>query len=193
MNIQQAIHRYRMRQVAGVTLLLGGALFYLTSSLLFLHHQAEMLAGSRIFGHLAWEVQNFIADVYQATSPFIGIVWSHAPTLSQEDPLSYGNLLFLGLPGVMIIGKQLLLSAKHLKSRVQRQLERLEEAQWRSSMQSGAATQINANQIGQINFYQQQMPPTPNSDWWQRPWGIVGLSIVGGYIVAVMAKLTGMV
>ena len=169
------------------------ALFYLVSSLIFLHHQAEILASTKIFGHFGGVVQNLVADVYQATSPYIGFVWEHAPTLSQETPLSYGNLLFFGLLGVMIIGKQILLSASQLKRRVQVQLERLEEAQWRNSMQNGAATQLNANQIGQINFYQQSMPPSPSGDWWQRPLGIVGLSIIGGYVVAILAKFTGMV
>ncbi len=42
-------------------------------------------------------MQNLVADVYQVTSPYIGFVWEHAPTLSQENPLSYGNLLFFGL------------------------------------------------------------------------------------------------
>lgn len=193
MNIQQAIRRYRIRQGVGITLTVCGALIYLVSSLIFLHQQAEKLAGTTIFGHLGGGVQNLIADVYQATSPYIGFVWKYAPTLSQENPFSYGNLLFFGLLGVMIVGKQFLLSASQLKRRVQVQLERLEEAQWRNSMQNGTAIQVNANQIGQINFYQQSMPPSPSGDWWQRPWGIVGLSIIGGYIVAVLAKLTGMV
>ncbi|ARB31291.1 hypothetical protein HX787_28470 [Pseudomonas tolaasii] len=193
MNIQQAIRRYRIRQAVGFSLIVFGALFYLVSSLIFLHRQAEILAGTKIFGHLGGVVQNLVADIYQATSPYIGFVWQHAPTLSQENPLSYGNLLFFGLLGVMIIGKQILLSASQLKRRVQVQLERLEEAQWRNSMQNGVATQVNANQVGQINFYQQSMPPSSSGDWWQRPLGIVGLSIIGGYIVAVLAKLTGMV
>ncbi|MFL6878192.1 hypothetical protein ACJ6YJ_25450 [Pseudomonas marginalis] len=193
MNIQQAIRRYRLRQGMGLSLIFFGALFYLVSSLKSLHHQAAKLAESPLFGHLGGLMQNLVADIYQITSPYIGFVWSNAPTLSQENPLSYGNLLFLGLLGVMIVGKQLLLSARQLNGRVQVQLERLEEAQWRSSMQSGAVTQVNANHIGQINFYQQAMPPSPSSDWWQRPWGIVGLSIIGGYVVAVLAKLTGMV
>lgn len=193
MNIQQAIRRYRIRQAVGFSLIVFGALFYLVSSLIFLHRQAEILASTKIFGHLGGVVQNLVADIYQATSPYIGFVWQHAPTLSQENPLSYGNLLFFGLLGVMIIGKQILLSASQLKRRVQVQLERLEEAQWRNSMQNGVATQVNANQVGQINFYQQSMPPSSSGDWWQRPLGIVGLSIIGGYIVAVLAKLTGMV
>lgn len=193
MNIQQAIRRYRIRQGVGLSLMVFGALFYFVSLLISLHRQAERLAESEIFGHLGAVMQNLVAEIYQITSPFIGFVWSNAPTLNQEKPLSYGNLLFLGLLGVMIVGKQLLLSAKHLKGRVQVQLERLEEAQWRNSMQNGTATQVNANQIGHINFYQQSMPSSSNSDWWQRPWGIVGLSIIGGYIVAVLAKFTGMV
>ncbi|KGE65854.1 YniB family protein [Pseudomonas reactans] len=193
MNIQQAIRRYRIRQGVGFSLMVFGALFYFVSLLISLHRQAEKLAESEIFGHLGGLMQNLVADIYQITSPFIGFVWNNAPTLNQEKPLSYGNLLFLGLLGVMIVGKQLLLSARHLRGRVQAQLERLEEAQWRNSMQNGAATQVNANQIGHINFYQQSMPQSSNGDWWQRPWGIVGLSIIGGYIVAVLAKFTGMV
>lgn len=42
-------------------------------------------------------------------------------------------------------------------------------------------------------FFQQSMPPSPSGDWWQRPLGIVGLSIIGGYVVAILAKFTGMV
>jgi hypothetical protein len=96
-------------------------------------------------------------------------------------PLSYGNLLFFGLLGVMIIGKQILLSASQPKRRVQVQLERLEEAQWRNSMQNGAATQLNANQIGQINFI---------SSLCRRPLAVIGGS--GHWVLLVCLLLAVM-
>lgn len=65
-----------------------GALFYFVSLLISLHRQAEKLAESEIFGHLGGLMQNLIAAIYQITSPFIGLVWSNAPTLNQEKPLS---------------------------------------------------------------------------------------------------------
>lgn len=38
--------------------------------------------------------------------------------------------------------------------------------------------------IGQVSVFQQPMPPSPEGEWWARSWGIIGLSIISGYIVA---------
>jgi hypothetical protein len=117
------------------------------------------------------------------------------PTINQTDPFTYGNLLFLGLVGVMIVGKQLVLAGRRLKARIQRQIDRVEDLQWRNSMMQSrgvADTTISASTIERVNVFQQPMPPSPEGEWWTRPWGIIGLSIISGYIVAVMAKLTGM-
>lgn len=101
----------------------------------------------------------------------------------------------MGLVGVMIVGKQLVLAGRRLRARIQRQIDRVEDMQWHNSMMASrtpVGTSISANLIGQINILQQTMPPNPDGGWWTRPWGLIGLSIVSGYLVAVLAKLTGM-
>lgn len=195
MNIQQAITRSQIQRCAGGGLLFSGALFYFVSLLMALYRSAVGMQESAMLRPLGAMIQNFIANVYEVTAPFIGFVWRNVPTLTQADPFTYGNLLFLGLVGVMIVGKQLLVTGQRLRARIQRQIDRVEDMQWRNSMMQNGATAgaaISANTIGQINIYQQPMPPNPEGEWWTRPWGIIGLTIISGYIVAVLAKLTGM-
>lgn len=194
MNIQQAIKKSQMQRLAGSLLLSGGTLFYVVSVLMAIHRTAQSWSSDPLLWRLGSAIQSLIASVYQMTSPYIDFVWRNVPTLDQQDPFTYGNLLFLGLLGVMIVGKQLVLSGRRLRARLQRQIERVEDLEWRNSIQSSAVggTAIAAGSIGQINLYQHPMPPSPDGNWWTRPWGIIGLSIISGYVVAVIAKLTGM-
>ena len=195
MNIQQAVVRSRVQRGVGGLLLLFGAIFYFVSLLMAIYRTAQAMSDSALLWQLGAMIQNFIAAIYRETSPYIGFVWHNVPTINQADPFTYGNLLFLGFVGVMIVGKQLVLAGRRLKERVKRQIDRVEDLQWRNSMmrsQTPADTTISASIIGQVNVFQQPMPPSPEGEWWSRPWGGIGLSIISGYIVAVMAKLTGM-
>lgn len=192
MNIQQAILKYRIQRALGRALLLGGAVFYFVASLLFIYHQGQKLMQGPITVGLGRLMVNGVADLYDATNPYIGFFWSNAPTLSQDDLFSYGNLLFVGLVGVMILGKQFLASGNELRRRVTKQMNHLEERQWRGASSNSGGANIAADRIGQVNIYQQQLPPSPHADWWTKPIGIVGLGIVSGYLVAVLAKITGM-
>ncbi|QRY76906.1 hypothetical protein JVX91_14890 [Pseudomonas sp. PDNC002] len=195
MNIQQAVTHSRIQRGVGGALLFGGATFYFVSLLMVIYRTAQTMSDSALLWRLGAMIQNFIAAIYQVTAPYIGFVWHNVPTIDQTDPFTYGNLLFLGLVGAMIVGKQLVLAGRRLRGRIQRQIDRVEDLQWRSSMMQSrvaADTTISANTIGQINIFQQPMPPNPEGEWWTRPWGIIGLSIISGYVVAVLAKLTGM-
>ncbi|MFZ6045084.1 hypothetical protein ACFW0H_03035 [Pseudomonas sp. CR3202] len=191
-NIQQAIVKSRIQFSIGVLLMLGGMLFYIIATLLFVHRQAQVLAQSQIFGHLGISLQNLVADIYQLTSPYLDFIWSHAPTLSQEDPFSFGNLLGMGLLGIMTVGGQIIGASSRLRDRVKRHLERIEEYEWKRSLQNSGGTVVNARDVGVINVYKEAMPPSNDKEWWERPLGIIGLAIIGGYIVGVLLKITGM-
>lgn len=195
MNIQQAVRRSRIQRGVGGILIFAGALFYFVSLLMALYRNAESMSHSVLLAKIGAMIQNFIFALYETTEPFIGFVWRNVPTLNPADPFTDGNLLFLGLIGVMIVGKQLMLSGRRLGARIQRQIDRVEEMQWHHSMMAGgqaASSQVSAGRIDQLTIYQQPMPPNPDGEWWTRPWGILGLSIIGGYVVAVLAKFTGM-
>ena len=195
MNIQQAVRRSRIQRGVGGILIVGGALFYFVSLLMALYRNAEIMSHSAFLAQLGVTIQNLIFAIYQTTEPYIGFVWRNVPTLNQADPFTDGNLLFLGLIGVMIVGKQLILAGRRLGTRIQRQIERVEEMQWQHSMMASGATgasHVSVGRVDPLNVFQQPMPPNPDGEWWTRPWGILGLSIMGGYVVAVLAKLTGM-
>lgn len=196
MNIQEAITRSRTHRYAGGALLFSGALYYFVALFVALHRTAVSMGESPVLRPLGAVIQNFVASLYDTTAPFIGFVWRSVPTINQGDPFTYGNLLFLGLVGVMIVGKQLLLSGRRLKARIQRQMNRAQDMHWRNSIMKNNGTEgttISAKAIGQVNVYQQPMPPNLEGEWWTRPWGLIGLTIISGYMVAVLAKLTGMI
>lgn len=188
MNIEQAVFKSRVQRIVGTVIIFGGALFYFVSLLFFLYRHAEQMGQQRLLWQLGHMLQNLVAGIYNATHPYIGFFWDHAPTLLPDDPFSYGNLLFLGLVGAMITGKQLVRSGRHLRQRVDRQLERIEELQWRQSANSQTVFQ----QAGPVSYDQASMPSSGERDWWQEPLGIIGLSIISGYVVAVLAKFTNM-
>ena len=174
-------------------MLLAGSLFYFVSLLMALYHAAVAATHIPMLRPLGGTIQNLIAALYETTAPYIGFVWRNVPTVNQADPFTYGNLIFLGLVGVMILGGQLRIAGKRLHARINKQLEKVEDLQWRQSMMSGAASSsISASTINQLNVFQQPMPPSSDEKWWTRPWGVIGLGIVSGYVVAVLAKMTGM-
>ncbi|KFK95665.1 MULTISPECIES: YniB family protein [unclassified Serratia (in: enterobacteria)] len=195
MNIKQAVTLSLVQRGVGCGLLFSSALFYFVSLLMALYRAAQSMSGSDLLRRFGTIVQNIIATLYELTVPYIGFVWRNVPTINQSDPFTYGNLLFLGFVGVMIVGKQLTLAGRRLQARIQHQVERVEELQWRDSMMRNSAspsTVISAKSIENINIFQHPMPPNPEGRWWTRPWGVIGLSIISGYLVAALAKLTGM-
>src|SRR5690606_36328718 len=135
-----------------------------------------------------------IARLYEITGPYIGFVWSNVPRLNQADLLAHSHLMFLGLMGVMIVGGQINIAGKRLQVRIKKQIEKVEDMQWRQSLMGTTAvgTSVSAKTIGHVNIYQQPMPSSAQEKWWTRPWGIIGLGIITGYVVTVLAKLTGM-
>jgi hypothetical protein len=184
MNIKQAVTLSLVQRGVGCGLLFSSALFYFVSLLMAIYRTAHSMSGSDLLWRFGAIVQNFIATLYELTAPYIGFVWRNVPTINQTDLFTYGNLLLLGFVGVMIVGKQLMLAGRRLQVRIQGQIERVEEMQWRDSMMKNSAsvgTVISAKSIGKINIFQQTMPPSPEGRWWTRPWGVIGLSIISGY------------
>lgn len=195
MNIQQAISKSRLYIWGGRALVITSSAFYFVALLLLLHRVGQEMSQMTFMYQAGFMLQNFVAHIYEVTSPFIGYVWRYAPDLNRHEVFSYGNLWFLGLLGLMLTGKQLVATGLILRRRVQKQLDRMEEWQWRRSMEGGAAasTTINSESIGQVNVYQQPMPEGPDRSWWKEPLGSIGISIFTGYLVSVLAKITGMV
>ncbi|WP_288472313.1 hypothetical protein [uncultured Pseudomonas sp.] len=195
MNIQQAISKSRLYIWGGRTLVVISSAFYFIALLLLLYKVGQEMSRMTFMYQAGFMLQNFVSRIYEVTSPFIEYVWRYAPDLNRHEIFSYGNLWFLGLLGLMLTGKQLVATGLILRRRVQKQLDRMEEWQWRRSMEGGAAasTTINSKSIGQVNVYQQPMPEGPDKSWWKEPLGSIGISIFTGYLVSVLAKITGMV
>lgn len=192
MTLNEAIFRYRAFYVTGYALKIGTLLLYVVSALSFLYWQARELSDALIGGHFFWMLSEAVLKLYQVTAPYIGLVWKCALPISQTDPFSYGNLGMLGLLAVAMLGSYLTKAGRALKTRVKRELEKLEEAGWRASSQSSTCTTTNAIHIAQLNILNLQLPEAPPDSRMKRilKWA---LGIFSAYLVAVLAKLTGMV
>lgn len=195
MNIKQAILRSRLQILFGYSMLVSGYLFYFLTLVMMIYRLAvDLNNSSSVFNKVGYVLASIIASLYEATAPYIGFVWRNVPTLNHEDPLSSKNLALLGFLGLMITGKQLVLEGKRLRTRIKRHAQRLEELQWDQAMRESTvpSPSVFIKKIDRADFYQQVIPPSKEKDWWTRPWGGVGLAIVSGYSVAVLAKITGM-
>lgn len=194
-NIKQALVKSRIYIWGGRFLIAAGFLFYIISTLLFVYHGAQELTQSPLFWKLGVAAQNAIASIYEATSPFIGVVWRYAPTVDRYNVFSYGNLWFVGLLGVMALGGQLVKTGMALRRRINKQIERFEDSQWKASMNDKFAQSVSfkGNNIGTVNVYGLAMPDGSDRSFWKEPLGAAAISILTAYLAAVLAKLTGMV
>ncbi|MFV3327611.1 hypothetical protein ACNFG0_14205 [Pseudomonas sp. NY15372] len=192
MKLNEAILKYRAFYVVGYALKIGTLLLYAVSALSFFYWQGRELSGAPIGGHLFWMLSEAVLELYRATVPYIGLIWKCALPVSLTDPLSYGNLGLVGLLAVAIFASYLIKSARALRLRVKRELQRLEEAGWRASAQPSASTTVNATHIGQMNVYNQQLPDVQPDTRMKRILRWV-CGILSAYLVTVLAKLTGMV
>lgn len=193
MNIQQAINKSRILRVIGCTILAGGALFYFVTILMTAYDLGVAMQESKILWKPGTLLQNLINHIYQITASYIGFVWRNVPRINHTDLLAHSHLMFMGLVGAMIVGGQLNIAGKRLRDRINKQIEKVEEMRWCQSMLEGTnRAAVTAKTIGQVNIYQQPMPPSSQDNWWTRPWGVIGLGIISGYVVAVLAKQTGM-
>ncbi|MFJ4053189.1 hypothetical protein ACIPZC_06935 [Pseudomonas sp. NPDC089743] len=193
MKISEAIFRYRTYYVLGYSMWTGTLLMYSVSAISFIYWQSVELENSPIFGHLLHVIGQLAYSIFSTTYPYTSVFWDHALTISQTNPLSYGNLALLGLVGVAMLGIQIIKAARSLRQRVRSELRHAEQAGWRAAPQQGNSTTINATQIGQVNVYNQALPPAPKEGgWFNRPLVKWALGILASYLVAVLVKLTGM-
>jgi hypothetical protein len=193
MKITDAIARYRLYFALGYTMKIGTILLYLVSFLTFVYMQGMELKGTPGVGHLFQQMGDFAYAIIVATYPYSSFLWNHALIINQAEPLSYGNLGILGLVGVALLSIQITKIAKALRHQVKIEIRRMERAGSMPSYPQGSATTINASQIAQVNIYNQNLPSDPKSGWANRPLVKFALSILGAYLAAVLAKLTGMV
>lgn len=191
MKISEAILRYRICYVLGYTMWLGTLLMYVASFLTFVYWQGIELGHVLVVGRLFQSMSKIAYTVFEATYPYTSLIWDHAITINQAEPLSYSNLGMVGLLGVALLGIQILRMARSLRSRVKGELQRVEEASW-SHQTQGNTTTINAAQIGQVNVHNHSLPPDSKAlGWFDRPLVKWALGILASYIVAVLIKLTG--
>lgn len=191
MKISEAILRYRIYYVLGYTMWLGTLLMYIASFLTFLYWQGIELGQVRIVGRLFQSMSKIAYTAFDATYPYTSLIWDHAISINQAEPLSYSNLGLVGLLGVALLGVHLLKMARSLRLRVKTELNRVEEKNWRHAPQ-GNITTINAAQIGQVNVHNHSLPPDAKaSGWFERPLVKWAFGILASYIVAVLIKLTG--
>lgn len=94
-----------------------------------------------------------------------------------------GNLKFLAVVGILILGVIMRDSGDYLFRRINEVKQKAEEKSWGRSLTDDASS----NNILTIEISMES-----RDSWYARPEGIVALSVIGGYIVNVLSNLSGL-
>jgi hypothetical protein len=127
-------------------------------------------------------VRNAVVWIYEKTS-ILSFLWRFAPTLSYPDIFVEMNWKFAALLCCFILGATLTDSGRNLLRRIHAAQQKAEEKRWEQSI-NGEPDRRNTLLI--------EIKAQPQDNWYTRPVGVITLAVIGGYLVNVLSKLTGL-
>lgn len=143
-------------------------------------HYAEWRYPLSWFG---WAIRRLALFVYNL--PGGDLLW--AAVAPMDPPLWFirpevaVSLMLLFVSGLMRR------AALTLRKGLQDALSAAQLAHWQRELSGERRTPVRGDQIDvQINLHQQL--PAPKTPWWTKPWGLLGIAIVGGAAAAVIAQ-----
>ena len=183
MHLSEASRKARRNLWLGWTVLIASIVILFVCMLRVLFEslpRPEPALGGRLFRL----TNNGVAYLYDHI-PFMHILWPHLPSgfPSLTPLLSSNNLTFAGLALFFAWGYLLRDSGLHLSRRIARQKERAEESGWQRSL---------TGEVGRPEVLALQIDLERRDQWYERPLGIVLLSIVAAYLAALLVQCSGL-
>jgi hypothetical protein len=123
-----------------------------------------------------------IAVLIYNNTTFLAPLWEFAPRLYFPNIFVEENLNFLFIIGLFLLGIIMRDSGLHLRRRIKEVKQRAEEKVWERSL-SGEASHNDV-----LAF---EISLKSKDNWYTRPAGIIVLAIIGGYLVNILSKITG--
>ena len=144
----------------------------------------EVQSDQTIFRPLTQLAGNLIVLIYENTQfLFLEWFWQIAPGIDIKNILNEYNLKFLVVASGLGFGGVLRDSGRKLSRRLNKVIERAQERMWEREL---TGEQVHTH-IMQLEFTFEN-----NERWQTRPLGILFLTVIGGYIVNLLSKLTGL-
>lgn len=123
-----------------------------------------------------------VVFVYQKTQ-FLSLLWEYAPELHYPEIFVEGNLKFAAVICAFILGMIMRDSGIHLSRRINKVRQRAEEKVWEQSL-TGEKSSTDTLRI--------EIPIESKDSWYTRPFGIITMAVIGGYIVNLLSNITGL-
>lgn len=120
--------------------------------------------------------------IYQNTQ-FLKILWEYAPTLYYPNIFVEGNLKFAAVVCAFLLGIIMRDSGIHLSRRINKVRQNAEEKIWEKSLTGETSSR---------NVLTMEISLESQDSWYTRPTGLITISIIAGYIVNLLSKLTGL-
>ncbi len=180
MRLSEAIKKSRRQRSVGWLISLTALLLLIMSLVLYIYRITEN--DQSLFRGISQILNNIATLVYQNTF-FLMPLWEYAPELYYPNILVEGNLKFLAVVGVFVLGIIMRDSGIYLSRRINKVRQKAEEKVWERSLTG----EVSSNDVLAI-----EIPMESKDSWYTRPEGIVTLAVIGGYIVNVISKLSGL-
>ncbi len=174
--LSKAIKKARLQRFLGWFILLTSGTLILMSLLLSLYNTS--INDTSAFKAISQGIATIIAIIYQKTQ-FMKFMWQYAPPLHYPDIFTIHNLKFLAILSSLVIGGIMRDSGNHLAQRINKAIKNAEERQWENSLTGEKQYNID-------------IVIKSKDSWYTRPFGIIGMAIVAGYIVNILSNISGL-
>lgn len=182
MNIQEAQSKGKLYLTTGLIISFVAAVMMTMGSLLTIYNIA--IHNNAVMLHpLMNMISNLVAKIYEATS-WLSWLWNLAPLISFPNVFVPDNLGIASILSVFTIGIVMRDSGFSLLRRVNKVTQRAEEKRWENSLNGEPITSENIKKI--------EVAKDPKDTWYTRPAGIIALTVIGGYLVNLLSKVTGL-
>jgi hypothetical protein len=182
MSIGEALKQAKRQKQYGLVLMSIAFILFTFGLLKTMYWEVQ--ADQSIFRPITQLAGDLIVMIYENTQfLFFGWFWEISPGLDLRNILNKYNIEFLAVVSMLGFGSVLRDSGRKLSKRLNKVIERAQDRMWEREL---TGEQVRTR-IMQLEFTFEN-----NERWHTRPLGILFLTIIGGYIVNVLSKLTGL-
>ena len=180
MKLSEAIKKSKRQQSTGWAISLISFVLLLMSFALYIYHSSKN--DTSIFQAISKLLNQGVVFIYQKTQ-FVSLLWEYAPELHYPEMFVEANLKFAAVVCAFMLGIIMRDSGVHLSRRINRVRQRAEEKVWEQSL---------TGEISSADTLRIEIPIESKDSWYTRPFGIITMAVIGGYIVNVLSNITGL-
>jgi hypothetical protein len=178
-KLSDAIKKSNRQKAIGWIISLVSITLLLMSCALYLYRISENY--NSIFKGVFALLNEGVVFIYQKTQ-FLSALWEYAPTLNYPNIFVEDNLKFAAVICTFVLGIIMRDSGIHLSNRINKVRQKAEEKIWEKSLKG---------EVSSRNTLIIEIPLESKDSWYSRPAGLIAISVIAGYIVNLLSKLTG--